>query len=84
MSKNKQNKQSDQTLNLSVIYPKAAGIDVGSMNMMMSYPGPDGIQTVKEYGAYTQDLHQMAKDLQQAGVTHVGMEATGVYYSADC
>lgn len=82
MSKNKQNEQSNQTLNLSVIYPKAAGLDVGSMNMMMSYPGPNGIQTVKEYGAYTEDLHQMAKDLLQAGVTHVGMEATGVYWMA--
>jgi len=77
----KQNKQQDQqSLSLGIIYPQAAGLDIGSMNMVVSYPGPDGIQTVREYDAYTQDLHQMAKDLQQANVTNVGMEATGVYW----
>ena len=79
MSKNKQN---DQVLNLAIIHPKAAGLDVGSMNMMLSYCGADGVQTVKEYDAYTQDLQQMAADLKQSGVTHVGMEATGVYWMA--
>jgi transposase len=77
----KQQKQtSQQSLSLGIIYPRAAGLDVGSMNMVVSYTGADGGQTVKEYGAYTQDLNQMADDLQQAGVTHVGMEATGVYW----
>jgi transposase len=76
--KNKQQKQ--QSLSLGIIYPKAAGLDVGSMNMVISYPGTDGMQTVREYDAYTQDLHEMAKDLQQAGVTHLAMEATGIYW----
>jgi transposase len=77
----KQNKeQKQQSLNLGIIYPMAAGLDVGSMNMMVSYPGTDGVQTVTEYSAYTEDLHKMADDLKQAGVTHVGMEATGVYW----
>lgn len=79
----KQNKQQKlQSLSLGIIYPQAAGLDVGSMNMVVSYPGADGVQTLKEYGAYTEDLHQMAKDLRAAGVTQVGMEATGVYWMA--
>ena len=79
----KENKQQKpQSLSLSIIYPQAAGIDVGSMNMVVSYPGLDGVQTVREYDAYTKDLDQMAKALQQAGVTHVAMEATGVYWMA--
>ena len=79
----KQNKQQNQqSLRLGIIYPQAAGLDVGSMNMVVSYPGADGVQTVREYNAYTADLHQMAKELQQAGVTHVAMEATGVYWMA--
>lgn len=79
----KQNKQQKlQSLTLGIIYPQAAGLDVGSMNMVVSYPGADGVQTINEYGAYTEDLQQMAKDLQQTGVTHVGMEATGVYWMA--
>ena len=63
---NKENKQQKlQSLSLSIIYAQAAGIDVGSMNMVVSYPGLDGMQTVREYDAYTKDLDQMAKELQQ-------------------
>jgi transposase len=86
MSKKQKNKnqpiKGEGTLQLGIIYPLSAGIDVGSMNMMVSYPGAQNIQTVKEYGAYTEDLHAMAKQLQEAGVTHVCMEATGVYWMA--
>ena len=79
---NKQAIQTNTTLQMGIIHPLAAGIDVGSMSMMVSYPGANGIQTVQEYDAYTGDLHDMAKQLQQAGVTHVCMEATGVYWLA--
>lgn len=86
MSKEQKNKNqstnAQSTLQLGLIYPAAAGIDVGSMNMMVSYPDAGNIQKVKEYGAYSEDLHTMAKDLQEAAVTHVCMEATGVYWMA--
>jgi len=78
----KQNNKEHPSLQLGLIYPAAAGIDVGSMNMMVSYPGAAGIQTVQEYGAFTDDLRTLAEDLQKAGVTHVCMEATGVYWMA--
>ena len=77
---NQQN--SPNSLQLGIIYPGAAGIDVGSMNMMVSYSGKDGRQVVKEFTAYTDDLQTMAEQLKDAGVTHVGMEATGVYWMA--
>lgn len=76
------NERSHELLRLALIHPQAAGLDVGSMNMMVSYPGPNSSQTVREYDAYTTDLYAMAKDLHEAGVTHVGMEATGVYWMA--
>lgn len=69
-------------LQLGVIYPHSAGIDVGSMNMMVAYCGPDGTQIVQEFGAYTADLHQLANHLKAAGITHIGMEATGSYWMA--
>lgn len=71
-----------QTLQLGIIRPNVAGLDVGSMNMMLSYPGASGVQTVEEFDAYTDDLNAMAKKLVEAGVTDVGMEATGVYWIA--
>jgi transposase len=70
------------SLQLGIIYSGAAGIDIGSMSMMVSYSGADGMQVVQEFAAYTEDLHKMAKQLKQAGVTHIGMEATGVYWMA--
>lgn len=78
--KKNQNSGPSQPMQLSIIHPNAAGIDVGSMNMMVSYVDADGVQVVKEYDAYTADLKQMALDFKQAGITHVGMEATGVYW----
>lgn len=67
-------------LQLGIIKPNSAGIDVGSMNMMVAYPGADGIQQVQEFDAYTDDLHALADHLQQVGVHHVAMEATGSYW----
>jgi transposase len=74
--------QKIQTLQLGIIRPNVAGLDVGSMNMMVSYPGASGVQTIEEFDAYTDDLNAMAKRLVEAGVTDVGMEATGVYWMA--
>ena len=71
-----------QTLQLGIIRPNVAGLEVGSMSMMVSYPGAAGIQTVDEFDAYTDDLNAMALKLVAAGVTDVGMEATGVYWMA--
>jgi transposase len=75
--------QQPQGLNLSVIYPGAAGIDVGSTSMYVAYPNAaDKGQTVEVFDAFTSDLHALAQQLQQAGITHVAMEATGNYWMA--
>lgn len=78
----KTQKAKEKSIGLGIIYPHSAGIDVGSMNMMISYQNLQGDSMVKEYGSYTAELHEMGKDLRQAGVTHVAMEATGVYWMA--
>jgi len=82
MRKKQQKGRPLTNLQLEIKHACAAGIDVGSMSMMVSYPGFDGVQTVQEYDAYTDDLAAMAAQLKQAGVTHVCMEATGVYWMA--
>lgn len=78
----KRQKNKEHSLPLGIIYPHSAGIDVGSMNMVVSYQDSNGKNHVKEYGSYTQDLHAMAKELESAGVTNIAMEATGVYWMA--
>ncbi|GAC1388759.1 MAG: IS110 family transposase [Ginsengibacter sp.] len=74
--------KNNQSLQLSVINHCCAAIDVGSMMMMISYNDLQGNQNLLEIDAFTDSLQTLANTLQQAGVTHVAMEATGVYWIA--
>src|SRR6516164_3072594 len=69
-----------QSLQLAVIRPCCAAIDVGSMMMMIAYSDKEGNQNLLEVDAFTESLQTLASTLQQAGVRHVAMEATGVYW----
>jgi len=69
-----------QSLQLAIINPCSAAIDVGSMMMMVAYSDSNGNQNLLEVDAFTESLQALATTLQQAGVTHVAMEATGVYW----
>ncbi len=77
---NQGKQQSQPAFNFGILYPGAAGIDVGSMSMYVGYQNAQKEQTVKMFDAYTSDLQQLAKELQDAGVTHVAMEATSTYW----
>ena len=58
----------------------AAGIDVGSDRHLVAVPeGRDDV-AVREFGAFTADLHALANWLSKCGVTTVAMESTGVYW----
>ncbi|MFI5140653.1 MAG: IS110 family transposase [Sphingobacteriales bacterium] len=76
----KTTKQEKQSLQLAVIRPCCAAIDVGSMMMMVSYSDTEGNQYLMEVDAFTSDLEQAAKTIFDAGVRDVGMEATGPYW----
>jgi len=67
---------------LAIINPHTAGIDVGSMLMMVSYTDAQGQQQLMETDGFTESLDELARTLQSQGVTHVAMEATGVYWMA--
>ena len=69
-----------QSLQFALINPCCAAIDVGSMMMMVSYSDKQGDQHLLEVDAFTESLEHLAGILKQAGVTHVAMEATGVYW----
>ena len=76
----KQSEQKKSPLQLAVINQHTAGIDVGSMLMMVSYTDTSGNQCLIETDGFTHSINALAKTLQQAGVTDVAMEATGVYW----
>jgi len=67
---------------LSVVHPYAAGIDIGSTFHVAAIPPQLDDEPVRRFGAFTQELHQLADWLVQRGVSTVAMESTGVYWVA--
>lgn len=79
MQKAKNNKQAKE-LSIQIINQNAAGIDIGDMLLSVAVPpGRDDI-CVKEFGAFTDDLHAIAHWLKQCSIETVAMECTGVYW----
>ena len=58
----------------------AAGIDIGSTSHWVAVDPSVCDRPVRDFGAYTEDLHDMAEWLSAQGVRTVAMESTGVYW----
>jgi transposase len=62
------------------VFPHAAGIDVGASSHWVAAP-PDSVEeSIREFGAMTDDLNAMADWLLGCGVDSVALESTGVYW----
>jgi transposase len=58
----------------------AAGIDVGASEHYVAVPPDRAAESVRRFGAFTEELHALAQWLLQCGVQTVAMESTGVYW----
>jgi transposase len=67
---------------LKLVNPDAAGIDVHSDMHMVCVPADRDPNPVRQFGANTVDLHQIAAWLKACGVKTVALESTGVYWIA--
>ena len=69
---------------MEVVYPRCCGLDVHKRTVVacLIVPGADGQshREIRTFEALTDDLLQLADWLSEQGVTHVAMEATGVYW----
>jgi transposase len=70
---------------VEIMYPRVAAIDVGKRVVAVAVRVPgDGpgerTQQIRKYKTFYQVLVQMVAWLVDQGVTHVAMEATGVYW----
>jgi hypothetical protein len=63
-----------------VVFPNAAGIDVGASSHWVAVPRHATDDPVREFGTMTDDLQALADWLQQCGVDTVALESTGVYW----
>jgi transposase len=83
MSRRKQQKKfkvTDLPEHLQQVNLNAAGIDIGSDRHVVAVPTGRDEVSVREFGAFTADLHALADWLTKCGITTVAMESTGVYW----
>lgn len=73
-------KEGTKTKNFTVINPKAAGIDIGSMKHYVCVLTEEDEPVVRSFGTYTPDLNSLADYLISYGVNTVAMESTGNYW----
>jgi transposase len=70
---------------VEIVYERAAGIDVGKKEVAVTIRVPgqtprSRAQQTRKFRTFYQVLRQMVGWLAEQGVTHVAMEATGVYW----
>lgn len=83
MSRRKQRKKfqvTDLPEHLQQVNLNAAGVDIGSDRHVVAVPAGRDEVSVREFGAFTTDLHALADWLTKCGITTVAMESTGVYW----
>lgn len=67
-------------LQLHVIQPNAAGVDVGANEIYVAIPPERDSIPVRSFQTFTQDLLAAAEWLKARGIETVAMESTGVYW----
>jgi len=69
---------------MDVIVERAAGLDVHQASIvacvLIGRPGQKPRKEIRHFGTMTADLEALRDWLRELGVTHVGMESTGVYW----
>lgn len=74
------NEQQDWSVNLDVVHPNAAGIDIGNESHYVAVPPDRDAEPVRQFACFTEALQQMAAWLKSCGIDTVAMQSTGVYW----
>jgi transposase len=65
---------------MDIIVDKGCGVDVHKGTVVACIMGTGIKKEIKTYTTMTNDLLRLKRWLQEAGITHVAMESTGVYW----
>lgn len=63
-----------------ILNPNAAGIDISAREHYVAVPEDKAEESIRCFGSFTKDLHQLAKWLKQCDIHTIAMESTGVYW----
>lgn len=69
-----------KTMNIEIVNPNAAGIDIGSRSHYVAIG--QGLDDIKEFGITHSEHLKLISFLQSANVTTVAMESTGSYWQS--
>src|SRR5499427_3724200 len=75
-------KMQSEDINLEVVHPDAAGIDIGNESHYVAVPPSRDSQPVRRFGCTTAELKAMAAWLKRCEIRTVAMQSTGVYWVA--
>src|SRR5215468_387987 len=75
-------KMQSEDLNLEVVHPHAAGLDIGNASHYVAVPPSRDQQPVRCFGCTTAELKKMAEWLTQCRIRTVALQSTGVYWIA--
>ncbi len=64
---------------MQIVIERAAGLDIHKQTVVAAIQTPESRST-RTFGTMTRELEQLAAWLLEQGITHVAMEATGVYW----
>jgi len=65
---------------LTIAYPNAAAVDIGSASHFVAVPPDRDDEPVREFPSFTSDLNALADWLTRCRIDTVAMESTGVYW----
>ena len=71
-------KRSKRVELMSIVYPNAAGLDIGSCEIYACVSPAQTEDNVKAFGTFTPDLNALADWLVTNHVDTIAMESTGV------
>src|SRR5215813_6170922 len=75
-------KMQSEDINLEVVHPDAAGIDIGNESHYVAVPPSRDSQPVRCFGCTTAELKAMAAWLKLCEIRTVAMQSTGGYWVA--
>jgi transposase len=73
-------KKCENPMDLNVVHPHAAGIDIGNAAHYVAVPADRDEEPVRPFACFTQDVQKMADWLIRCGIDTVAMQSTGVYW----
>jgi len=65
---------------LACVFPNAAGLDIGSAEIVVAVPPDRDAEPVRVFATFTSDLHALVAWLLACGIDTVAMESTGVFW----